>query len=319
MDPRDTSRLDAAENLFFQRQLEAIDARAYQMQFPMLKGKMLVPKILGVGEYQNEYTYRFFETKGGAKVIANRGDDLPVVDATGAEFTSRIKLLGNKYCYGLQEIRAANATGTPLSDMMAMASRRGLEELIDELIANGSVLHQMSGFINNAAVDSTTFAPVDKAASAFDTWLNGGAPNATGPEMVADVNNIVNQVWAALKEAQGLSGKLTVVLPPAEYAQLNSTPMGDNADKTALSYLTSQNSFLAGVESWHKLTGAGLGGANRMICYMRDPTVLGSLVPLEWQPQPAQQKGLDYEVNCIARCGGTVIRYPVAVAYGDGI
>lgn len=310
-------RLDSNEQLFFRRELEKIDGRVYQVQFPLLKGKMLVPKVSDVGETDNEYTYRMFETTGKAKIIANAADDLPTVNMGGSEHTSRIKPLGDKYSYDLFEIRAAAAKGKPLNDQLAMAARRAIEELIDDLIAFGDTAHGMKGFINHDAVDDDTFTPGDKGGT--DTWLDSGAPNATGPQMVADVNTFVAQRWSALKEAAGIGGKMTVVLPAPEYAYLAATPMGDNADKTALRFLLDNNPFLEDIVPWHKLTGAGAGNANRMICYVKDPAVLGALIPLEYSPQMVQPIGLRFEVPVVARCGGVVMRYPVAVAYGDGI
>lgn len=314
---RDETRLDAAELLFFKRELESIDTKIYDIKFPLLKGRTLVPKILDVGEWDTEYTYRQYETSGRAKIIAGDADDLPSVNAVGREFTSRVKLLGDSYSYSIADIRAAAAKGKPLSDLMARAARRAIEELIDELIAFGSAEHQMSGFVNNAAVDDT-FVPATKTAGGT-TWLDSGAPNATAQEMVADINSFVATRWGALKEAEGLGGMLTVVLPSAEYAYLASEPMGDNADKTALKFLTENNPFLEGIVPWHKLDGAGESNANRMIVYLRNPEVLGSLVPLEYSPQNVEQRGINFKVPVIARCGGTVIRYPVAVAYADGI
>lgn len=317
MDPQNT-RLDASESIFFSRELEAIDSRLYSIEFPLLKARQLVPKVSDVGEHQREYTYRQFETFGRAKIIANAADDLPVVEVTGQEFTSRVKALGVRAVWNLFDIKAAMATGKPLDQMQSNAARVGIELELDSLIASGSTLHDMKGFINHSAVDRTTFVPSTKAAGGT-TWLNAGAPNATGKEMVADVNTLVNQVWSALKENPALGGKLTVVIPAPEYAYLSSTPMGDNADKTALKYLLDNNQFIESIQPWHSLTGAGNAGANRMICYRKDPMVLGAVISMDFSPQPVQQRGLIFERQYIAACGGTVIRYPVAMAYGDGI
>lgn len=313
------TRLDAGETIFFTRELEKIDAQTYDIKFPLLKGKSLVPKVSDISDTDNEYTYRQFRTSGKAKIISSTSDDLPTVNVAGQEFTSRIKPIGDSYCYDIFDIKAANKHGRPLDALLARAARQAIEELIDSLIAFGSTADNMLGFVNNAAVNAVAFVPVDKAASVANTWLSSGAPNATGPEMVADVNNFVAQRWTALKEAEGLGGQLTVVLPAAEYAYLASTPMGDNADKTALSFLLSNNPFLADIVPWHKLTGAGAGSANRMICYLKDPMVLGSLIGQEYTPLAPQQEGLRFKIPVIARVGGTVIRYPVAMAYGDGI
>jgi hypothetical protein len=55
------------------------------------------------------------------------------------------------------------------------------------------------------------------------------------------------------------------------------------------------------------------------VAFIRDPQVVGAVIPLEYSPQPAQQIGLKYDVPVVARCGGAIIRYPVGVVYGDGI
>lgn len=314
-----TPRLDASESIFFSRELEAIDSRLYNIEFQLLKARQLVPKVNDVGEHQREYTYRQYETFGRAKIIANAADDLPVVEVTGAEFTSRIKPLGLKAVWNLFDIRAAMATGKPLDQMQSQGARVGIETEIDSLLTFGSTLHDMKGFVNHSAVDASTFVATTKAAGGTGWLTAGGAPNATGKEMVADVNALVNQVWAALKENPALGGKLTVVLPAPEYAYLASTPMGDNADKTALKFLLDNNQFIESIQPWHSLSGQGAGTTGRMICYRKDPMVLGAVIPMDFSPQPVQQRGLIFERQYVASCGGVVIRYPVAMAYGDGI
>lgn len=314
----DETRLDSNETLFFKRELESIDNRNYDIKFPLLKARMLLPKVTDVGETDNEYTYRQFKTTGKAKIIADSVDDLPSVGVEGREYTSRIKIVGAKFSYNLFEIKAAAAKGKPLSDLLARGARRAIEEEIDTLLAFGSSEHAMVGFLNNTAVDKDTFVPSTKAATGT-TWLDSGAPNATAAEMVGDVNVLVAQLWNQLKEAEGIGGKITVAVPAAEYAYLAAQAMGDNADKTALRFLTENNPFLEEIVPWHKLAGVGDGGANRMVAFIRDPQVVGALIPMEYSPQPAQQFGLKFDVPVVARCGGTVIRYPMAIAYGDGI
>ena len=313
--------LDAAESIFFQRQLESIDPRVYEVQFAGLKARQLLPSVDGVSEVDNVYTYRMYKTTGEAKIIADDADDLPDVNAFGEEKSSLIKTVGDKFQYGLQEIRAAAAKNAPLSTMGMVAARRAIEEKIDSMLAFG--VDGTLGFINSSTavggpVNSTTFVVSPK--SGVDTWLDSGAAHATGAEMVNDCNALIAETWAALKAAPGLGGPLTLVLPTPEYAYMANTPMGTgDGGLTALKFLLNNNPFLAGVEFWDKLSGAGLSTANRMICYLKDPMVLGAVVPMEFQPQAPQLTGLRYQIPCIARCGGTVFRYPVACRYGDGI
>ncbi len=311
------TRLDASESVFFKRELETIDSKTYDVKFPMLKGRMLLPKVADVAESDAEYTYRQHESFGEAKIIADNADDLPNVDTVGREFTARIKPLGAKFQYNLFEIRAAASKNRPLDQLKARAARRAIEEKIDSLLASGSAAHDMKGFINHADVDAT-FSASTKAAGG-KTWLSGGLPNATARECIDDVNSFVNALWTGLKEAEGIGDRISVVLPSAEYAYIASLPIGDNADKTVLRYLLDNSPFLSEITPWSKLTGAGGGGENRMIAYVKDPMVLGALVPMEYSPQPFQQRGLNFHVPVVASCGGTVIRYPVAVRYGDDL
>ena len=70
---------------------------------------------------------------------------------------------------------------------------------------------------------------------------------------------------------------------------------------------------------WYRCDGAGSGATDRMMAYPYDAEVMTALVPMEPQPQAPQQRNFDFVVNLAASCGGIVCRYPVAVAYGDGI
>jgi hypothetical protein len=309
-------RLDASETMFFRDQLRSIDSRVYKVELPLLKGRMLLPPVSGISPNARSYSYRMVETFGKAKIIADGTNDLPKVTATGSEFTSLIKELGVSYDFGFFEIRAAAEAGVGLPDEKARAARTAIEEAIDNLIAFGDAAHNMVGFANHASVSTVT--PTTKAAGGT-TWLSSGNPNATAREMVADVNLLVNTIWSALKEAQGLPDRVTVVLPSLEYAHLATAPMGDNADKTALSYLVSNNQRLAEVVPWHKLDGAGVGPSNRAIGYVKDPVVVGSVIPMEYTPRPAQERGLAFEVPAVARCGGAVVRYAAAIRYMDNI
>lgn len=313
-------RLDAAESVFFSRQLESIDRTLYDVKFPLLKARQLLPKVANVGEWDRAYTYRMYETVGNSEVrgphwIGDKATDLDSADAKGTEFTTPIKDLGAKYEYSIGEIKTAMAHGVPLDELKARAARQMLEEDIDTVLAFGDASLGMKGFANHASVDASTFTPSDKGGGNTE-WNTAGADPLL---IVSDMNQILNQVWTALKEAQGITDKLTMVLPSSRYALVASTPLGDNADKTILKFMLDNSPYLAAVVPWHKLEEAGTGDSARMIVYARDPMVCGALVPLEYTRQPEQERGLMLEVPVMARCGGAVIRYPVAMAYGDEI
>lgn len=317
---RETTRLDAAESIFFARQLESIDDRVYEIVFPLLKGRTLVPAVTNVGEWDREYTYRIFERTGKAVIVGDKATDLPRVNVTGTETTARIKDVASEFSYSIPEIRAAMAKGVPLDDLDARAARRAIEEKMDDLIAFGAAADPlavgMTGFANFSSIDRTTFVASTKDTGGDTAWSTVGADPLL---IVRDINAIVAQVWSGLKQAEGLPDRITLVVPAAQYALIASTPVSTLATKSILSYCLENNPLLEAVVPWHKLTGAGYSNKDRMVAFVRDPMVLGSLVPLDFMRQPEQQRQLNFDIPCLARCGGTVWRYPVAAAYGDGI
>lgn len=301
------TRFDAPDVLFFQREREAIDQRLYEVKLPILKARSLLPSVPDVAETDKAYTYRMVTTKGAAKLVADKVTDLPMVNATATEYTVPIEDMALGYQYSIMEIKAAAALKRPLDDTFARAARRGIAEKIEDLLAFTRT-GRTYGFIDHPSV-SASFTGFAAA------WTNA----TTGATMVQQMNDFVNGLWTSLKEAPFGDGMISVVMPADKHALMASTPMGDNADKTALSYFMSNNPYLASVTPWHKLTGAGAGATNRCIAYIRDPEVVGAIVSREFTPLPFQQVGLQIVNPVIAACGGIALRYPVAVRYGDGL
>ena len=317
-------RLDAGESVFFRRQLEAIDSTLYKIERPLLMARQLAPKVANIGETEREYTYRQFETYGEAKIIDQKAGDAPRVELQGREYTSRIKDIGVSYGFSVFDIRAAAAKGMQLDSMEAMGAMQAVEEKIDHLCAFGSTAHDMKGLVNHGSVDAALTA-ITKTAGGT-TWLSSGVPNATGKEVVRDVNYLVDTLWAKFKQAPGLAGRITVVLPAAEYAYASSLPMGDNADKTALQYLRSNNERILEILPWHKLQAGTYGSTdtatltyNRAIAYVKSPQVCGLVIPREFRSENWQYRGFLVDVPTSASCGGAIIRYPVAFEYMDGV
>src|SRR5690242_422446 len=109
-EPGDRSRLDAGESAFFLRQLEFIDQQAYQVLYPALMGRQFLPPVAGVPEWAHVYTFRQYDRLGIARLISNAADDLPLIEATGLEYQTQIKPIGDGYGYDVFEIQAAAAT-----------------------------------------------------------------------------------------------------------------------------------------------------------------------------------------------------------------
>lgn len=306
------ARLDAAESVFFQRQLESIDTRVYTNFKAEAKARSLIPTQDGVDEDSPVYTWRMFDHYGQAQIISNMADDLPTADADGDEQKTLIKKLGLSYGWDIFEIRAAMKAGFDLDAQRALATRAGIERLIDDILSTGDAVHGLVGLLNIATVGADTAAV---KSGGGNTW-----PNATPEEIVADVTDAITARMLALKGAGGPEfERFTVLLPIDRYGLIAQTRMGDGSDKTILNFLLESSPWIESIESWTKCTGAGGGSTNRMVVYPRDPTIVSALVPMEYRAMTPEQRNLRFIVNAVASCGGVVCRYPVAMRYLDDI
>jgi hypothetical protein len=305
-------RLDASESVWFARELESIDTQVYQMLFPDNKARQLIPTQPNVPDWVKTYTWRMFEMFGTAKIAASMADDIPRADVTGRESSKIIKAIPMAYGYDVLEIRAAMRTGTNLDSMRATACRFSVETGIDKVLALGDSDHNLDGLLTLSNTTSYTLA--DKAAGG-KTWAN-----ATSDEIAKDIFGAVTAIKNAMKNAGGPSfSSFTVVLPVAQHADISQRRMGDGSDKTILRFVLDNSPFITSIEAWHHCDGAGANGTDRMVVYPRTPLVLAGLVPMEYNAMPPVQQGLEYKVTALATTGGVVVRYPVAVAYGDGL
>jgi hypothetical protein len=305
-------RLDASETTFFHRQLEAIDKRLYTVQFPQLLSRRYIPTQPDVPEWVSTYTYRMYDLVGSAQIIGASADDLPRADAHGDEESQVIKRLGAAYAYNIFEIRAAAAAGVPLDAMKASAARLAIGQKIDSMLAIGDSNHRISGLLSLPGITSVT--PVTKTGGGT-TWAN-----ATPAEIIEDVSNLVSSVIDGLNQAEGeLSFRYVLLIPVQQHVKIATTRIGDGSDKTILRFILENNPWLESIEPWRYCSTAGSGGVARAVLYPRSEMVVAGLVPMEFQTLPPQQRNLEYVIDCVASCGGVVVRYPIAIRYMDGI
>lgn len=302
--------MDAAESMFFARQLEEIRARTYDTKLVELKARMLIPVDNSVSPGKDVVTYRQFTGSGVAKIIASYADDLPRADAFGKEFHVPLKSLGASYGYNIQEIRAAQEVGMPLEQRRANNARRAIEELIDKLAQTGDADTGLVGLLNQSAALTQA---VPAGASGFTQWTN-----KTPSEIVQDMNSAVNNVINTTHEVEHPD---TMLLPVAQYSDISSRPWNPNnsSNVTVLEFFLKNSPWISEVEPWYALAGAGAAGADRGVVYKRDPDHLMLVISQEFEQFPPQPKNLEFLVPCHARCGGVQAPYPLAIDYFDGI
>lgn len=302
----DDIRNDAKFGANLERELEHVRAQTYDVVYPEMKARQLIPVDSSVDPGAATVTYRQWDTYGAAKIIQDYADDLPMVDALVEEFTHKIKSVGASYGYSIQDLRAAGMSGSNLGSRRARMARRSIEQAIENVACLGNSKAGLGGFAKHANV---SLVPV-----VTGTWSG-----ATGAEMVGDMNALVNAVVIANKETFIPD---TIVLDIASYNRFATTRISTTGDThtTALQAFLASNPYVTSVMSWNKLALANAAGNGpRAVCYKRDPEVLELVIPQEYEELPAQAKGLMFHVPCHARIGGCVIYYPLAMGYMDGL
>lgn len=307
--------LDAADTVWFQRQLEAIDTTDYSELLPGNLARKFIPDISNVPEWANSYTYRMYSKKGRAKIAGANSDDAPRVTLVGTEHTRQIKMLENSYGWTVREIQQAAGTRTPLDTMTVMAARAAMDAQIDTLLALGSSAHGIEGLLSLSAVDPADTTPTAKTTGT--TWAH---PSNTADQILADINKVTTFLFQELKQTDAPAFQKFVLLVPTDaYARIATTPRSSTSDTTILSFALENNPWLESIEPWYMCDTAGAGGVGRLVAYPRNPLALGGLVPQEFRPLNPQERNTEIVVPVTASCGGVVCRYPVAVAYMDDI
>lgn len=297
-------RLDAAESIFFARELEHIKAQTYDIKYPALMARTFIPVSNETPSGATTVTYEQFDRVGRSKIIKPGATDLPRVDVKGVEFTRPVRWGGNSYGYNLIEIRQAMMAGKPLDTRKASAARRAHEELVDEVAAIGAPDHGIPfGFINN-----NTGVAIDAAA--------GNWSALTGDQIIADVSGM----WQAMvADTKGVERANTLLLPDAQHALIATTPRSATTDTTILEFILSKFPGLQAIEPWYRLDGAGVGAVDRGILYRRDPEHLVQDIPNEFEQLPVYQRGSNFEIECLIATAGTTFYYPRSARYIDGI
>lgn len=313
IDSATKERLDALNaTMFFARQLEVIESKAYEIKVPELKYRSLVPVNNQINPGAETITYRMYGKVGMVKIIANYADDLPRCDAYAEEFSQVVKTLGASVGWSTQEIRSASFANQPLETAKVEAMRRSFRERESNICWNGDAITGIKGLLSNANIPSFG---VPKGTGGSPLWAN-----KTADEIIADITAMVSRVRT---QSKGIHNANTLVLPLAQYDLISMKPRSTHSDMTILEYITKPgNKFgLTSVE-WlpFELDNAFTGGTeDGAFCYEKDSANLELYIPLEMQMLPVQPKNLEFVIPAESRIGGVVVRYPLAMCFATGI
>lgn len=304
--------MDADGAVFFQRQLEHIKARSYDVQYAELKARQLFPVSNEGGPGVTSITYRTYDQVGAAKIIQAYADDLPRADVAGKETTIPVRSVGISYGYNLDEIQASQLTGAALDQRRANAAMRSIEQKVNDTAFFGDAESNLPGLFSNPNIP--TGAVVNPGSGT--EWVN-----KTPDEILFDVNDLFADIFETTKMVERGN---TLMLPPAQWSYISSTPRSANSDTTILMYLVQNSPYLNSVDDIIPVNECAAENnpelsTDAMVAYDRSPDKLQLEIPVELEMMPVQQKNLEFVVPGRNRLAGLNIYYPLSLAIATGI
>jgi len=304
--------LDADAGVFFQRQLEHIKARSYDVQYAELKARELFPVSNEGGRGVTSITYRTYDQVGAAKIINAYADDLPRADVSGKETTIPVRSVGTSYGYNLDEIQSSQLTGATLDQRRANAAKRSVEQVINDVAFYGNTSSGLPGLFDNPNIP--TGAVVNPGAGT--AWTT-----KTADEILFDINDLFADVFESTAMVERAN---TLLIPPNQWSYIMSSPRASNSDTTIAAYVAQNSPFLnslADIIPVNECAAANnpLLTTDAAIAYDRNPDKLQLEVPVELEMMPVQQKNLEFVVPGRARVAGLNIYYPLSIAIATGI
>ena len=311
-------RMDAAAitngTLFLEREMTQVRNKVLEVKYPANKAITFIPLATDVHPAADTYVWKVTNSWGQARIINGDETALPTVGADAEEKTGKVISLGIGYGWTRSEMQKAVWLGQPLSEVLAMAARRGVEISIDEILRTGTLsstgqtANGLGGFCNNATVVKN---------QVFHNWLSVGS-TPTSLQIYWDLVAFVSSVRVATK---GLYDVDTLLIAQALFEKIANTPMFDIGETTILQYFLRNNPNVKNVAMWERLDGAGDGtigtsGYHQMIAFQRSNDVVEAVVPVRFEQLMPQITGFKTSIPCVAKCGGVKIYVPAAMVYG---
>lgn len=323
---RQHTHLDAADSVFVARALLWVETETYNTVIPPMEARKFFPFDNSAPAGAKTTSYKQYTRTGIARLVTERGQDLPQAAIYVKEFFHRFYRLGMSYEYTLDDLLAAQLSsqqGGPALNLdleFAIACREGIEKALDQITGFGSAPAStlqmvglgadvgMVGVLNNPNITQYVVA---NGASGSTQWST-----KTPDEILADMYGIVASMIAGTYKAFQPTNML---LPVSQYETIAGMSMGDGRSDTVLSYFEKTSKHIKEVDSWNYLAGSGAGSTDQMLIYKKDKRFIRHMVSQEFTQMPPQFEQLAYTTLCTAKTAGMVIPYPLNVAAGAGI
>ena len=294
--------------LFIAQELNYIRSRALEVEHSPLNSFRVFPQETDVPAGAETALQLVYDSVGMAKIVADYGDDLPRAEAVATTIPAKVYTVGDSYGYNYVELEHARLANVNLEARKALSARRGIDLKLNNIAWFGDAEHGIVGFINNPNIATVTIPADGTGSSALFV-------DKTPDQIIRDMNAIINEVS---NNTNGVEMPDTVLLAPAVYDLLESTPKSQYSDRTILEFLRGAHPEVTRWMKIGELKGAGTGATDMVIAGVFRPEYIRQENPVRFEQLPVQYRNLEYVVPCVSRTLGVTINVPIcfASAYG---
>lgn len=301
--------MDADSGFFFQRQIEHIQGKTYDVLYRDLTFREHIPVNNEGGAGISAFTFRSYSKVGKAKVGNAAASDLPRADAEGKEYTFKVESVLTSYGYTIDEINAARYSGAPLDARRAESSRRSVEEALNAIAYYGDAEANLPGFFSNSDINETSSS----------AWTA-----KTAEVILAEVNDAFSRID---QNSFGKHRGNTLLLPRDRWNYIMTTRSAATAatDMTIARFLVANSPYLNSLDDVKAVNecsyfdGVGTAVNRVMVAYDKNPDNLEVVIPQEIEYFNIQERNLEFLIPARCRVVGTIVRYPRAIEFVTGI
>ena len=287
-------------------QLEELESTIFDTLFSNpLDAFKHVPMRAAIDPAITTYTYRMVEKLGEAKIMSDKSQDRPLVDATMTATSRNVVSFGAAYDYEVNDAAASQILDFDFVQMKARACAEAVARAHNEFALSGGAGVEggddlgITGFYNDANVASATLTD-----AAWGT--------VTPADAYASVNDIIELV---ITQSNAAHAATDVLLPTFCYNLLSRTLHTTASDLTVLESLKRNN---PGVTFHHapSLNDFVAATQHRVVAYDKRADVVEYVHSVMYDEAAPDKSGFHYKVQGRGKAAGTVVRYPLACAYG---
>lgn len=319
---------DAQGLAFLRQQTHVLSSRAFEQEYDLINWRELVPVNTDYPEWASGVDFQIGDMTGAAQWQSGYSKDVPLADVKLISVSAQFAMYAVGYRYNVEELGKAMFAGFPLTARKAVAARQAADIFCAETAISGGGHPGWTGLMNMAGV-TPTLSP-DTGTGSARNWVDtNGVGLKTPAEIVAEMDMLLVGPSLTSGIMSNLIGN-TLLLPPAAYRHIASTPYGvTSPNLSILQYYMQNNIFTTRTGQALVIrdlpmlasaaTNATVVGQGRAVGYRNSPDALELPMPMVYNFLDVHQDGpLQWAIPGIGRVG-QLIQIRDTVRYLDGI